>query len=236
MEIKDEEILIRSTEDRSHFLNAKCYACNAPATSMEHVPPKCFFPDNQRSDPMTVPSCVIHNRDKSSDDEYTACFLAMNAENSDVATDLLKGPRLKEMMRREASLGVRIFSNARPAMNNNGDKTLAINYEMHRVNKVIEYIARAVYFKHMGGEKWFHGCVIHSPRLYHDSGWSDEIPKKLGYIAAGFDELRRSGDMCGSVHGSHPSIFWYQIIESEPNAPQVRMMFYGTFEFFAFTT
>jgi len=50
-----------------------CYYCGAPATSKEHVPPRGFFPKG--SDLITVPSCEIHNNDKSHIDETMRVFL-----------------------------------------------------------------------------------------------------------------------------------------------------------------
>lgn len=69
-----------------------CYWCSAPASTREHVPPKCIFPEpidvadgtNYRGQLLTVPSCPIHNLAKSTDDEYLLCVLAMNILNNSV--------------------------------------------------------------------------------------------------------------------------------------------------------
>ncbi len=52
-----------------------CYWCGEPATSKEHVPPKCLFPEDKDIKPIlnetfrehliTVPSCDKHNLSKS---------------------------------------------------------------------------------------------------------------------------------------------------------------------------
>lgn len=47
-----------------------CYRCNNIATSVEHVPAKCFFPKEHRKNLITVPSCEQHNNETSKDDEY----------------------------------------------------------------------------------------------------------------------------------------------------------------------
>lgn len=57
-----------------------CYWCGWVATSSEHVPPKCLFPESKdvkgiydrsfRNNLITVPSCDKHNMKKSHDDEY----------------------------------------------------------------------------------------------------------------------------------------------------------------------
>ena len=73
----------------------ECYWCGAPATSKEHVPPKCLFPelkdiegiysDNCRKDLITVPSCDKHNLNKSKDDEILMACLAPLLGNNGIA-------------------------------------------------------------------------------------------------------------------------------------------------------
>ena len=59
-----------------------CYACDSLATSREHVPPKCLFPEAKdvgsdfRKGLITVPSCDEHNSEKCSDDEFLMVSLA----------------------------------------------------------------------------------------------------------------------------------------------------------------
>ena len=47
-----------------------CYACPKSATTKEHVPPLSFFPEDQRKNLITVPSCEDHNNSNSKDAEY----------------------------------------------------------------------------------------------------------------------------------------------------------------------
>jgi hypothetical protein len=62
--------------------NPTCYFCDEPATSREHVPPLCIFPEfkdigaNYRQNLITVPSCYLHNSAKSDDDEFLMVSLA----------------------------------------------------------------------------------------------------------------------------------------------------------------
>lgn len=90
----------------------KCYFCGKPATSAEHVPPKCLFPEqkdmdgeNYRKNLFTVPSCDKHNMQKSKDDEFLMACLAPvvgnNATafihtNTKLARTYLRNPRLIE--------------------------------------------------------------------------------------------------------------------------------------------
>jgi hypothetical protein len=47
-----------------------CYACEKPATTVEHAPPKSFFPEGQRVNLITVPSCADRNNANSKDVKY----------------------------------------------------------------------------------------------------------------------------------------------------------------------
>lgn len=69
----------------------KCYMCERNATSREHVPPLCLFPEvkdtkgiNFRKNLITVPSCDIHNSKKSDDDEFLMLSLSGLIKNNPV--------------------------------------------------------------------------------------------------------------------------------------------------------
>jgi hypothetical protein len=57
--------------------------CEMAATSREHVPPLCIFPEmkdmqdgtDYRQNLITVPACDAHNLKKSADDEYLQLIL-----------------------------------------------------------------------------------------------------------------------------------------------------------------
>ena len=68
-----------------------CYRCDNPATSREHVPPKCIFPERKdiagqdfRNSLITVPSCDAHNSKKSADDEFLMVSLAGIFSNNSI--------------------------------------------------------------------------------------------------------------------------------------------------------
>src|ERR1700675_925028 len=66
-----------------------CYYCGRPATSAEHVPPRCVFPERKdafgadwRKNLITVPSCDEHNLRKSKEDEFLmACITPVVGTN-----------------------------------------------------------------------------------------------------------------------------------------------------------
>ncbi len=69
--------------------NKICYMCGCSATSREHVPPICLFPEEKdiktsvfRNNLITVPSCDLHNSKKSNDDEFLmACMSGIVGNN-----------------------------------------------------------------------------------------------------------------------------------------------------------
>lgn len=56
-----------------------CYRCGELAETREHFPPKAFFPKGGNLQLKTVPSCAIHNNDKSKDDQYLLTHICMHA-------------------------------------------------------------------------------------------------------------------------------------------------------------
>ena len=68
-----------------------CYyqGCGKQASTREHIPPKAFFPDDQRDQLLTVASCSEHNNGKASDDIYVLAHICMNASPANGARDVL---------------------------------------------------------------------------------------------------------------------------------------------------
>jgi len=75
-----------------------CYYCGTDASSKEHVPPKCLFPEkkdiadgmNYRKNLITVPSCDKHNSNKCKDDEYLQLIIVHGYFNNTVGRDHFK--------------------------------------------------------------------------------------------------------------------------------------------------
>jgi len=90
-----------------------CYWCGKKATSREHVPPKCLFPENKdvgnilkqsyRYNLITVPSCDEHNSKKSHNDEYLMACLSGRVGNNSVAY-IHNKTKVKRALERNSSL------------------------------------------------------------------------------------------------------------------------------------
>ena len=228
----------------------QCYCCEEIATTKDHIPPKCFFPEKKhlssdspdyRSQLLTVPACSAHNNSRSSDDEYTAAVVVMNSQ-SDLAFAMFRSKWVQTLLRREGVLGKRIFSTARGARvisrRNNliiPHKTLAISYEMRRINRVIESIARALYYLESGcREKWTYDCIIKSPKfLNRDLSYSQDA-YNLERINQAFIHGEKHRELGLTRKGVHPDVFYYQLFRSEDMNFIIRIVFYSDFTFLAF--
>jgi hypothetical protein len=233
------------------FEGKQCYCCNELATTKDHIPPKCFFPEkkylpenssNYRSQLVTVPSCSVHNNSRSSDDEYTAAVIAMNS-HSDLAFLLFKKKWVQALLRREGILGKRIFSTARHARTIDKEnniliprETLAISYEIQRINRVMESIARAIYYLELDcQEKWENDCIIRSPNLLNSDLSHPQYVYHLDQINQAFIHGEKNQELKLDRKGVHPDIFCYQFFKTEGiNSFIIRMVFYDDLTFFAF--
>lgn len=228
--------------------NRQCYCCEKTATTKEHIPPKCFFPEpkhlpenspNYRKNLITVPSCFEHNNYRSKDDEYAAAVIILNSE-SKLAFTFHKSKWVKTMLRNQASLGKRIFSKARqvPIISKKGNllilnETLAIPYEWNRIESVIKSIACGIYYWESNfQEKWIDDIYIDiliSPA--RDSRSPQKI-HELREINQSFIDLQQEDEKFGiTKKGSNPKIFYYQFLKTKNNDCLIRMVFYDDFIF-----
>lgn len=67
-----------------------CYyqGCENKGRTREHIPPRSFFPRDQRDQLLTVRSCEEHNNAKSSDDMYVLAHICMNTSPSNGSRDI----------------------------------------------------------------------------------------------------------------------------------------------------
>lgn len=135
-------------------LTETCYWCGRKATSKEHVPPKCLFPEDKdiksiyedtfRRSLVTVPSCDEHNLAKSHDDEYLMVCLGARMGNNGVAyvhthtkikRAIERNPNLLQIQRKD---NINISGKLFPA--------LLIHIDTYRLMRSFEAIARALVF------------------------------------------------------------------------------------------
>lgn len=213
-----------------------CYWCGKPATSREHVPPKCLFPEERdikkiyqgdlRKNLITVPSCDEHNLRKSNDDEYLMICLASRAGNN-VEAYLHTCTKIRRARDRKPEI-VEVESEDEIKTENVVFPVQWVNVDMIRLFHSFEAIARALYFYDFGIR--FEGELQIVTRLcFHPDAMKSTIfnARACKMIEA---EMPRWNT---EVKGSNPDIFTYQF--SPEDAMKVRTLcltFYGKTQVF----
>ena len=191
--------------------------CDAPATTREHAPPLCLFPEaatlgrDLRKKLITVPSCDQHNSVKSNDDEFfRATLIALAAEHSQAGQNQLFQKALQGEL---------------------PDQKLPVQIDRDRFDKCVDHLARALLF-HEFGKKWTHRLQIWSPQFV--------VPKngvvaphepsvnasRLAMRALGMEEFR----------GENPEVFKYKAWRGSDlrgDFVALEAEFYGLFKAFA---
>jgi hypothetical protein len=208
-------------------MHEECYACGALATSQEHAPPECFFPEGYRSGLVTVPSCYEHNVALHLDVEYVR-----NNICGQYGTNLLAQKVFFESAKasydHSPKLLARNFAALREIMLN-GTQTGAYSIELPRFRRVMKAIAYAMYYldfgkRNEGDFDLFSTSLSSASNLYQ-------------HRPDGYEEMRRVLAACAfkSMPVSHPRVFKYGI--SRPGEGQIhyKFEFYEGFNVYALT-
>jgi len=155
-------------------MQKRCYDCNDQATTVEHVPPRSFFPINHRMNLFTVPACKIHNNDNSPDVEYVRNILTFtHATNKvglehfkdKVARSFVHSPALKNRTL-EGVLEVQV-----------GNQTMGmLTLDVKRFDDLMQSIVRALHFHETGARVKVWAIVPVS--LTHRAGTSTNARRK----------------------------------------------------------
>lgn len=227
-----------------------CYLCNQVATTTEHIPPKCFFPESKylskslpdyRNNLITVRACSKHNNSRSKDDEYTAIAIAMSSQ-SDIAFSLFKAKWTRTLLRREGVLAKKMFSTARNVrfIDNRNNllipyETLALSYNKKRVEGVIESIACALYYIEFGyTEKWTKSCMIKTLNFLEKDLRKPNDFYEVNRANQNFTYGEKQQEPGVQKKGANPDVFFYQFISLENGNSIIRMVFYNDVTFLAF--
>jgi hypothetical protein len=142
--------------------------------------------------------------------------------------------------RHDASLGKRIFSTAREVrVISKKDsllipsQTLAISYEMERIESVIKSIVRGLYYLEFQ-RKWINDIDIRSLNfLQNDLNLTSGI-HELEQMNQYFIDLQEHQQYELEKKGSHFDVFYYQFLKGiTEKCHIIRMVFYNHFIFFA---
>jgi hypothetical protein len=218
-----------------------CYKCGAPATSREHVPPLCFFPEKKdikfdvfRKNLITVPSCDEHNSMKSKDDEFLFVCISGIVGNNALGYFQTKTKAKRTFDRRGKDFINAIIRNGKEKIihTEDGKQHAVIEGRPHteRMVKAFQHIAYALFYTEY--KKIFDGeCVIFPAFLRYE----DENLEKIKAVAVKSFELQ-SEKFQWPVKGDNPHVFKYQFGQADHNRIiPLKMTFYeSTIVFAAF--
>ncbi|WP_114241455.1 hypothetical protein [Dyella sp. C9] len=210
----------------------KCYMCDRQATSREHVPPKCLFPEgkdmdgeNHRSNLITVPSCDLHNTAKSRDDEFLMVSLAGIIGNNSIGYRHKFGKVNKAIRRSANKLLLATFKGKQRfyVVEVGPNKFVDVIWgtpDSERLKVCFEHIVHGLHFHHFGHT--FKGRIkLHFAYLWSDNknatSFRDLIKAKLDVELAGRDKF-----------GENQGVFYYQITDRDQfDLYMFRLCFYG---------
>lgn len=210
--------------------------CGAQASSKEHVPPKCIFPeskdmdgDDYRKELITVPSCDQHNLRKSKDDEFLMVSLAGIFGNNSIGYMHKLGKVDRAIRRSSRRLLEKVFTKKKHYLFEAGDNKF---YEViwgtpdqKRLQNCFNHIAYGIHYHHFGNR--FSGKTqILLGYLHH------EDKNSRNFIS--FIKDKALSDLDGIIkNGENHEVFYYQFTKPDQfGLYLVRLVFYGGIEIY----
>lgn len=212
------------------------YYCGGLATSSEHVPPACLFPEKKdlddgidyRKNLITVPSCDEHNAQKSKNDEYLQLVLVQGYFNNRAGRDHFSSKVVRALTRRPAILTA-LYENQTPATVD-GEPTVAVDIDRGRFNQASLHVCQGLCYVHTG-KPWPKEIEIHTPMLLvMNDPDADRINALVTNLSKAVIERLKNTEK----RGENSDVFWYQLlVDGSKDRLLCRMVFYGGFEVFA---
>lgn len=202
---------------------------------MEHVPPKCLFPEIKdslgidfRKNLIKVPSCEIHNTSKTKDDEYLMLVLSRIYTNNvaGIVHGFTKVERALD--RKKEGFYDSLLKNKRIVEKELRGEKMKIQFgdpDFNRLYRCFVYIAYGLYYYKY--KKRFRGkvkCTI---------GFIDYYDENLQEIVNSVFHCANTDGLAMEIEGENPAIFKYQFHQKDQlGLIGMRMTFYGSSEVF----
>jgi hypothetical protein len=200
-----------------------CYACDQPATTMEHAPPKSFFPKEHRANLITVPSCALHNNANSLDVEYSRNVITTMFGTNEIAQKQFSD-KVERSFIHSPNLVYTTFADIRGVV---FDKTLigVCAADAKRLERVMSACACALHFRESGERKtdWY----IVFPNLAFSENAEQEAVAGWSEFLSILGKMRLSKRTTSS-----PEVFQYAFAD-DLGFPAYGMFFYKAFSVFA---
>lgn len=206
--------------------------CDATPTSVEHVPPRCLFPElkdlpngaDLRKQLITVPSCDVHNTSKSKDDEYLLYALSMNIPNNTTASNHFSTKILRAIQHSpsvikrftEKQIPVKVEDTQTGKIH----ETLALQVDRQRLENALEMIGRALYFHHFNRSS--KGSVSAYPNflLALTESNSRELNEPVEKMAALAEEFFLNEQR----YGENQDVFSYQVAAGQSPVETIMLL------------
>lgn len=213
-------------------MNDECYMCSAIASSREHVPPRCIFPElkdsngtNFRKELITVPSCELHNLKKSNDDEYLFHALSASITSNSIALNQLSGKVKRAFIKNSTKFQKFFELNELVTLERLEDNTIEngmlVGIEGNRLDCILAQCARGLFFHETGRKILGLSRVVTFFTMYTDSVQQKKVEEVYIHAKNHFSNLPEKG--------KNPEIFKYKLYESDSDV-MVFMVFYETSE------
>jgi hypothetical protein len=208
--------------------------CEAAPTSVEHVPPRCFFPERKdlpagvdyRKGLITVPSCDAHNSDKSKDDVYLLAVIAAYYGNNQPSKDHYQAKILRALKKSTGFAHCVLTGREKVVLGS--EVTTAIRVDTKRFLQGLVHITHGLYV-HTYGTKCPHPVQVHTPALYGE----DKRPRQdVKYLI----DLVRPVFAAVLLHGDNPAIFQYQVAQLPGETTVFKLLFYQGVEVLAISS
>ena len=199
--------------------NPSCYMCDAPSVGKENVPPRGMFPENSiyMKNLITVPSCKLHNGDKSEDDALVRWYLTSTHGNNELALEVMRSALAR--LNTRPALFPTYLDGVRAWRDTPGWTTMVYNVHLERFEASIKAMVRALY--------------------YHESKFSKKLLDELTVVWTAmkerkkltepehYDLLRAWSDTLGPVdRGANPRVFQYRFDHPDDTGKMCRLRFY----------
>lgn len=212
-----------------------CFMCEQPATTKDHIPPRCFFPEGKdvkadyRKNLIAIPACDSHNLKTSKDDEYLMGVVAFHWRNNPVAYEHSITKVKRALKRNKRYYNLFFGEGKHQLVYQQGQPLVTTPVDIHRFTSCMQKITRGIYFSHFG-KKWLLNVDVQPLSLI-------PIYKEWNPI---IDDLAQVHQMMRQLcvneprHGENPDIFYYQLVQDKSQTSTImRMVFYGGFEVIA---
>lgn len=210
-----------------------CYQCQLAATSREHVPPKCLFPEakdalpgaEHRRNLIAVPSCDLHNSAKSKDDAFLFWVLTVPLQGNAHKQQQFSSKGMRAFHRRPETF-LRFMENLTPVQLQMPDgsyaESAAFEVDLARFDRCLRHIALGLFFHHTG-RKWSAPVRVYTDAFMALTGAQAAVVNahRMQMHKAIAEALTNE-----QVHGENPSIFRYKFMSDALDRHVFHMQFY----------